>query len=91
MTTPDDFTALKQRFVARAQSDADALATAVRQADWAEAERLVHGFAGAAGMFGFSNLSANALLLDAEFASGTRPDAARLEALIAEAKAIDQS
>lgn len=91
MSAIDPLEPLKRRFRARARSDAEALEIAIVKADSVEVERLVHGLAGAAGIFGFKALGTMASALDADIAQGQTPDLARLNALVAEAKAIDQS
>ena len=37
-------------------------------------ERIVHGLAGAAAIFGFTEISARALSIDSDFAAGVTPD-----------------
>lgn len=74
--------ALRARFIARAAADRAALAEAGQAGDDAEIRRIAHGLAGAAGTFGFPEVSAAALRV--EEADDIRP---MLEALFA---ALDQ-
>lgn len=85
---PDPMEALRLRFVERARTEADVLEKALLQGDRAEMERVVHGFAGAAGVFGYRALSDQAAALDAQFARRDRPDEDGLRGLIRAARAI---
>ena len=70
--------ALRQRFLARAAADRAALIEARLNADRAAICRIAHGLAGAAGTFGYPELSAAALRV--EEAEEAEPP---LEALLA--------
>lgn len=85
---PDPMEALRLRFVKRAWADADVLEQALLQGERAEMERVVHGFAGAAGVFGYQALSEQAAALDARFARRDPPDEDGLRDLIRAARAI---
>ncbi|WP_409020874.1 Hpt domain-containing protein [Brevundimonas vesicularis] len=69
----DALNVLKARFSKRILADADEIVQAMREGDYATLERVIHGLAGAAGLFGYSALSASALAIDAEFGSGNKP------------------
>jgi HPt (histidine-containing phosphotransfer) domain-containing protein len=86
--TSDPLEALRQRFVERARADADVLEQALLQGERLEMERLVHGLAGAAGLFGYRALSEQAVSLDAQFARRDPPDEAMLRDLIRAARAV---
>lgn len=86
--TGDPLEALRRRFVERAKADADVLEQALLQGDRSEMERVVHGFAGAAGLFGYRALGEQAAVLDARFARREPPDEALLRDLIGAARAV---
>lgn len=75
--------ALKVSFRERAAADARAIETAMARKDGVnELATLVHGLAGAAGIFGHATISEAALALDTVFAEGRRPSSADLAALV---------
>lgn len=86
--TSDPLEALRRRFVERARADADVLEQALLQGERSEMERVVHGFAGAAGLFGYRALSEKAVALDAQFARRDPLDQAMLRDLIRAARAV---
>ena len=86
--TSDPLETLRQRFVERAKADADGLEQALLQGDRSEMERVVHGFSGTAGVFGYRALSEQAAVLDAQFARGAPPDENGLRDLIRAARAV---
>ena len=67
--------ALRLRFRERALADADQLEAALAANDRSQAEKVAHGLAGTAGIFGYRRISEAAAAADRAFASG-RPDAA---------------
>ena len=79
----DTLDAIRQRFRERALADADALSEALRTGDRAQIEALAHGLAGAAGIFGFTEIGGLAKAVDQRFADGDTPSPAETEALIA--------
>lgn len=86
--TGDPLEALRRRFVERAKTEADSLERALLQGDRSEMERVVHGFAGAAGVFGYQALSEQAAVLDAQFARRDPPDEDRLRDLVSAIRAV---
>jgi HPt (histidine-containing phosphotransfer) domain-containing protein len=79
----DPLAPLKLRFRDRARADAEALEAALAGADQGRIEALVHGLAGAAGLFGFADIGALARRIDTRFAEGEIPSPAEVEGLIA--------
>ncbi|RZJ43184.1 MAG: hypothetical protein EON86_05750 [Brevundimonas sp.] len=79
----DPLAALRLRFRERALSDADGLASALQHSNEQDIEALAHGLAGAAGLFGFSEIGRQAKDIDGQFAAGDRPARSDVEALIA--------
>ncbi|WP_420478896.1 Hpt domain-containing protein [Brevundimonas sp. FT23028] len=79
----DTLAAIRARFRLRALADADALAAALDAGDPGQIEALVHGLAGAAGIFGFTEISEQAKAADGAFAGGRAPTRAEIETLIA--------
>jgi HPt (histidine-containing phosphotransfer) domain-containing protein len=74
--TADPLAALRVRFRARGMEDADRLEQALESGERVELERLVHGLAGSAGMFGYRRIGRIAGEVDAAFARN-EPDAVR--------------
>ncbi|RZJ32538.1 MAG: hypothetical protein EON85_00730 [Brevundimonas sp.] len=74
---------IRVRFRERALADADTLSAALKGGDNGQIEALAHGLAGAAGIFGFTDVSALAKAVDQRFADGETPSPAQIEALIA--------
>jgi len=74
---------LAARFIDGARADAVAMEQALAEGDMARIERLAHGVAGAAGIFGLTEIGAAALAIDDRFAAGERPDRAQVETLVA--------
>lgn len=79
----DTLDAIRQRFRERALADAEALSEALRAGNRAQIEALAHGLAGAAGIFGFTEIGGKAKAVDQKFADGGTPSSAQIEALIA--------
>ncbi|WP_420471484.1 Hpt domain-containing protein [Brevundimonas sp. FT23042] len=80
--TKDPLAPIRKRFRERALADADALAGALAAGDAVQIEALAHGLAGAAGIFGFTEISDRAKALDARFAEGRPLSPPEVEALI---------
>jgi HPt (histidine-containing phosphotransfer) domain-containing protein len=76
--------ALKVRFRERAAADAVTIEAAMAGGENGVdgLEPLIHGLAGAAGIFGHAAISEAALALDARFAEGRRPSPDELAALV---------
>lgn len=88
--TEDLLAPLRALFAARAAVDLAVLRRALAADPPAdpELERTVHGLAGAAGVFGHTDIAALALAADRAFADGQPPDRDRLEALAALLEAL---
>ena len=84
----DPLAALRERFVERARTDLEVLRRPA--ADPAETARLVHRLSGAAGMFGFAEVSRLAAAVDDEIHAGGPPSEGALAALIAAVEALPQ-
>lgn len=84
----DPLTALRAEFCVRAVEDRAALAQALAVGDLDRVERVAHGLAGSAGLFGFTDIGAAALAVDDGFASGRGLDAAAVDRLIASLDAL---
>jgi len=84
----DPLAALRAEFCVRATEDRAALAQALAVGDLDRAERVAHGLAGSAGLFGFTDIGAAALAVDDGFASGRGLDAAAADRLIAALDAL---
>lgn len=80
--------ALRNRFVAAAPGEADALQQARFSADWDEARRIAHGLAGRSGMFGYHGLGETALALEESIDAATGDPEALLRKLVAELRAL---
>ncbi|MBD7941585.1 Hpt domain-containing protein [Brevundimonas guildfordensis] len=78
----DPLEPLRLRFRERAGADSLALADALARADAPEIERLAHGLAGAAGLFGFVEVGDLAMQIDQGFAAGKTPPDDQVRALI---------
>lgn len=78
----DPLLALRERFRIKAITEAGVLRDAMERSDLELVERIVHGLAGAAAIFGFTEISARALSIDSDFAAGRAPDARQVEALV---------
>jgi HPt (histidine-containing phosphotransfer) domain-containing protein len=74
--------ALRERFLAQARVETDAVAAHAREGDHAALRDLCHGLAGRAGMFGFKPLGNAAR--DVEEAIDAGLDDARLQPLVAQ-------
>jgi HPt (histidine-containing phosphotransfer) domain-containing protein len=81
----DPLAALRQKFIVRCGEDLARLTAPGTGAE--ERRRVIHRIAGAAGMFGFSDLGALAGRIDDQAAEGLEPDAGDLAALRAALKA----
>lgn len=78
----DRFAPLRARFRERVKADLDRLrGLRTENLDSEDLQRLVHNTAGAAGTFGFVDLSEAAMAVDDRYAVGDLPEAARLDAL----------
>lgn len=86
--TDDPLAPLRARFQARAAIEAAALAEALAAGEAAEVERIAHGLAGAAGLFGFADVGAAAIAVDQAFAAGRPIDAAKVDRLIETLQAL---
>ena len=84
----DPLAGLRAEFCVRAAEDRAALAQALARGDQDTLERVAHGLAGSAGLFGFSDIGAAALAMDDGFASGRGLDAAAADRLIAALDAL---
>lgn len=73
---------LAARFIEGARADAATMEQAVAAGDMATIERLAHSVAGAAGIFGLTEIGAAALAIDDRFAAGETPDRSQVETLI---------
>ncbi len=73
---------LRLRFRQRAGEESRHLADALARGDISEIERLAHGLAGVAGLFGFADVGAQALEIDGEFARGEALSLDKVRALI---------
>lgn len=73
---------LAARFLENAQADAAALEQALTAEDFARIEQVAHSLAGAAGIFGLTDIGAAALAIDDRFACGERPERQAVETLI---------
>ncbi|MNV43636.1 Hpt domain protein [compost metagenome] len=78
----DPLEPLRARFRERAGADGLALANALARGDAAEIERLAHGLAGAAGLFGYAEVGSMALQIDERFARGASFSVDRVQALV---------
>lgn len=78
----DSLAELRGRFCERARGDADALEIALAASDAERIEALAHGLAGAAGLFGFTEIGQMAKAIDGRFAEGETPAPAQIQALI---------
>lgn len=88
----DRMAALRGRFTERCPSDAAALRQAWTDRDHAELRRILHGLAGSAGVFGYSELSASAREIeDALDSEAEEAIEARLRALLLNLEAIGSS
>lgn len=84
----DPLAVLKAEFRVRAVEDQAELEQARAVGDDDRVERVAHGLAGSAGLFGFSDIGAAALAVDDGFASGRGLDAAAVDRLIAALDAL---
>jgi HPt (histidine-containing phosphotransfer) domain-containing protein len=78
----DPLEPLRARFRERAQADRLVLADALARGDAAAIERLAHGLAGAAGMFGYAEVGGLALQIVDGFARGGAFSVERVQALV---------
>lgn len=83
--TVDPLAELRDRFRKKAKEEALAIRLAwARGAEGLqEVEHLAHGLAGAAGIFGFVDVGAAALVVDGRFAAGEVPREDEIDALVA--------
>jgi HPt (histidine-containing phosphotransfer) domain-containing protein len=86
--TDDPLGPLRARFQARAAIEATALAEALAGGEAVEVERIAHGLAGAAGLFGFADVGAAAIAVDQDFAAGRPIDTAKVKRLIETLQAL---
>lgn len=87
----DPLADLRNEFRRRAARDRVALMQCLDADDVEQIERIVHGLAGSAGMFGFSDVGAAALTIDDVFASGRGLDVEAVKRLIAALEALIRS
>lgn len=83
--TADPMAALRARFVERTRGELAVLEAGAGHPDF---RRIVHGLSGAAGVFGFSEISARAGVVDDRLAEGQAVEERELAALIASVRAI---
>ena len=83
--TVDTLAELRDRFRKKAKEEASAIRLAwARGAEgFQDVEHLAHGLAGAAGIFGFVDVGAAALVVDGRFAAGEVPREDEIDALVA--------
>lgn len=86
--TADPLAKLRAEFRQRAARDKVALIQHLDARDVEQVERIVHGLAGSAGMFGFSDVGAAALRIDEGFALGRGLDVDAADRLIAALEAL---
>ena len=89
--TSDPLAKLRTAFQRRAARDRAALIKGLAEGDAAQVERIAHGLAGSAGLFGFSDVCEAALAIDEGFATGRGLDADAAYRLIARLEALDGS
>lgn len=82
----DPLAPLRARFLERVQADLEILRRP--SADPVETARLVHRLAGSAGIFGFSEVSRLAAIVDDEFHAGGAPSEPALADLVAALEAL---
>ena len=81
--TVDPLAPLRARFADKAGEEAAVLkGYAAGDLTATEAEHIVHGLAGAAGLFGYLELSSLARLIDERFAAGSPPTPSELQPLV---------
>lgn len=87
--TADPLARLRGQFRKKAHEDAAAMRLALGQGALGlqQIEHLAHSLAGAAGVFGYVEISTAALAVDSRFAGGQAPDEDEVAALLA---AIDR-
>lgn len=78
----DPMAALRSAFVARCRTDLAELRRLGDRGDTAEVGALVHRLAGAAGSFGFPEVSASALVVDQQIRDGGAASQADMERLL---------
>ncbi|RYG13648.1 MAG: Hpt domain-containing protein [Caulobacteraceae bacterium] len=83
MTASDPLAPLRARFIQRAIVDGEALNEALEANAMDRVEPLVHGLAGSAGVFGFTEVSSAAIAIDTVFGRGETPPADQVHDLIA--------
>lgn len=64
MSAPDAMEALKRRFRQRAHADRESIGQAFARKDRSALLKLAHGLSGAAGIFGYAEISARAALVE---------------------------
>lgn len=84
----DPLAALRTEFLCRAVEDRAALIDALATSDVDRMERIAHGLAGSAGLFGFSEVGAAAMAMDDGFASGRGLDSGAMDRLISALAAL---
>jgi HPt (histidine-containing phosphotransfer) domain-containing protein len=86
MTEAEDrFQQLRRRFIDRSAGDLDVLRS---QSDREELRMIVHRLAGAAGTFGYAEISADAGLVDDALVEGRDPEPEIMDRLIASIEAL---
>ena len=85
----DPLEPLRVRFRKRAGVESQELADALARGDMPTVERLAHGLAGVAGLFGYADIGALALEIDGDFARGEAPPTDTVQALIAALKRLN--
>jgi HPt (histidine-containing phosphotransfer) domain-containing protein len=74
---------LAARFLQNAKADAATLEQALAAENFTRIEQVAHSLAGAAGIFGLTQIGTAALAIDDRFARGERPERHEVETLIA--------
>lgn len=84
----DPMAELRSRFLVRTVDDKAALINALVTGDEKQVERLAHGLAGSASIFGFYDVGTLAIAVDEGFASGRGLDTKAVHDLIAALEAL---
>jgi HPt (histidine-containing phosphotransfer) domain-containing protein len=87
VTGADPMAPLRARFLTRAEAEVEAMEQALADGDQGTLEKLVHGLAGSAGLFGFKGISEAAVRIDTVYANGETPDADQVRDLIVQVRA----
>ena len=90
MTMEDRMAQFRQRFLARAVTDADGLSQELQAGSWDDIRRRAHSLAGNAGLFGFGAIGDMASALEQAIDQAEPQDAreARVRALVDSLKAL---